>query len=301
MSAKPIVVDSPARNNSENSANNPLTEKPQGATLENVPGSNTRHDFKQTKGGNVKDTQPPAMSGFFVPAACPRDCNKLPGVARNRTPRSGNTCSVSFRTLEGSRQPYNCQNFKQTKEDNAMKTANTPAQVAPATGDKGLTPTLPVCGQDKTIFALPRHELTYGQFNDLLVLKTKLEAIDQTTHPYAVILWQDIQFFDDGEAMEAAPYADIVFPAETENANGWECHPVDDLLFSIYNAMEEQHRNDIGLFLCSLALAEKQVKTAKVLKGGCFDPDEVIEKYISPLEAKIKAIREQQAVMGGNE
>ncbi len=141
MSAKPSVADSPACNNSEKTDNTRLTEKPQGATLENVPGSDTRHDVKQTNGGNVEDTQPPAMSGFFVPATLPGDSTKLSGVARNKTPRSGNTCSVSIRTLNGSRQPYNCQNVKQSNEVNAMQTANTHATATPVAGDKGLTAT----------------------------------------------------------------------------------------------------------------------------------------------------------------
>jgi DNA-binding protein Fis len=141
-------MDSSTHNNSEKTANNRLTEKPTAASIENVPGNDTGYNVKQPTGGNVKDTQPPAMSGFFVPATCPRDCNKLPGVARNRTPRSGNTCSVPSRTLNGSRQPYNCQHVKQSTEENAVKTATNHAIGAPAPTDKGFTPapsmTLPV-------------------------------------------------------------------------------------------------------------------------------------------------------------
>lgn len=126
--------------NSEKTDNNPLTGKPTATSIENVPGEPiTRHNFKQTKGGKVQNTQPPAMSGFFMPATLPGDSTKLSGVARNKTPRSGNTCSVPFRTLEGSRQPNNCQNFKQTKEEHAMKTAQNHAIGAPAPADKGLT------------------------------------------------------------------------------------------------------------------------------------------------------------------
>lgn len=93
-----------------------LTAKPTGTKLVDVQVGDNWHIVKHTYGGKVQDTQPPAMSGFFMPAACPRDCNQLPGVARNRTPPSGNTCSVSVRTLNGSRQPYNCQHVKQTYE-----------------------------------------------------------------------------------------------------------------------------------------------------------------------------------------
>ena len=141
MSAKPSVADSPACNNSEKTDNTNLTKNRQVSTLDVVLSSEVQYNVKQTNGGNVEYTQPPAMSGFFVPATMLGDCNKLPGVARNRIPLCGNTCSVSIRTLNGSRQPYNCQNVKQSNEVNAMQTANTHATATPVAGDKGLTAT----------------------------------------------------------------------------------------------------------------------------------------------------------------
>jgi hypothetical protein len=98
-----------------------LTQKAAARSLQNVPGSQaTGRNIKHTYGGKVQDTQPLAMSGFFMPATLLGDDTNLPGVARNRIPFGGNTCSVSVRTLNGSRQPYNCQNIKQTCETITM-------------------------------------------------------------------------------------------------------------------------------------------------------------------------------------
>lgn len=127
-----------AQNHSEKSANLPLTVKPSLASLKHVPSERTRHNVKQTFGGNVKNTEPP-MSGFSISATL-SDSNELLGVARNRTPLSGNTCSVSERTLNGSRQLYNCQHVKQTFENNAMQNTQTPAIGAPALLAKGCHP-----------------------------------------------------------------------------------------------------------------------------------------------------------------
>ena len=102
--------------------------------LKNVPSHNTRHNFKQIKGGNVTNTQPPSMCGFFIPATS-GDCTELSGVARNKIPSSGNTCSVSFDALEGTRQLYCCCNFKQIKDEvNAMQAATTHATGTPSAG-----------------------------------------------------------------------------------------------------------------------------------------------------------------------
>lgn len=92
-----------------------LTAKPTGIKLVDMLDGDIWHIVKQTQGGKVQDTQPPATSGFFIPAACPRDCNQLLGVARNKIPPSGNTCSVTLSALNGSRQPYNCQHVKKLK------------------------------------------------------------------------------------------------------------------------------------------------------------------------------------------
>lgn len=98
-----------------------LTQKAAARSLQNVPGSQaTGRNIKHTYGGKVQDTQPLAMSGFFMPATLLGGETNLSGVARNRIPFSGNTCSVSVRTLNGSRQPYNCQNIKQTYEKIVM-------------------------------------------------------------------------------------------------------------------------------------------------------------------------------------
>ncbi len=111
--------------NSEKSVIDYLTEKPQDVRLKNVPGdTNTRHNVKQTQGGKVENTQPPAMSGFFMPATQPGDCNKLSGVARNKIPPSGNTCSATLCALNGSRQLLNCPHVKQIHEEYAMQGTN---------------------------------------------------------------------------------------------------------------------------------------------------------------------------------
>ena len=124
--------------NSEKSANLPLTVKPSLASLKHVPSERTRHNIKQTSGGNVKNTEPP-MSGFSISATLD-DSNELPRVARNTTPLRGNTCSVSVWTLNGSRQLLNCQHIKQSNENNAMQNTQTPAIGAPAHLAKGLNP-----------------------------------------------------------------------------------------------------------------------------------------------------------------
>ena len=124
--------------NSEKTDKATLTDKPALAILESVPSERTRHNFKQTNGGNVKNTEPP-MSGFSISATL-SDSIELSGVARNRTPLRGNTCSVSIRTLEDSRQLYNCQHFKQSNENNAMQNTQTPAIGAPALLAKGFHP-----------------------------------------------------------------------------------------------------------------------------------------------------------------
>lgn len=128
----------PTQHNSEKPVKSRLTDKPTLASLKNVPGARTRHNFKQTQGGNVKTTQPP-MSGFSISATL-GDSNELLGVARNTTPHSGNTCSVTLCTLRDSRQLYNCQYSKQTQENNAMQNTHTPAMVAPAPLTKGFHP-----------------------------------------------------------------------------------------------------------------------------------------------------------------
>ncbi|HPY40713.1 MAG TPA: hypothetical protein PLM98_09355 [Thiolinea sp.] len=124
--------------NSEKTDKATLTDKPALAILESVSSERTRHNVKQTFGGNVKNTEPP-ISGFSISATL-SDSMELSGVARNRTPLRGNTCSVSERTLNGSRQLLNCQHVKQTFENNAMQNTQTPAIGAPALLAKGFHP-----------------------------------------------------------------------------------------------------------------------------------------------------------------
>lgn len=128
--------------NSQKTDNNPLTGKPPTTSIVNVPGEAiTRHNVKQTNGGKVEDTQPPAMCGFFMPATLPGDSTNLSGVYGIEHRASGNTCGVSIWTLEDSRQPYNCQNFKQTNEEHAMKTAKNHAIGTHVPAGKGFTTT----------------------------------------------------------------------------------------------------------------------------------------------------------------
>ena len=143
-----------------------LTEKTQGASLKNVPdATNTRHNIKQTNGGNVQNTKPPTMRGFFMPATQPGDCTKLSGVARNKTPPSGNTCSVSFRTLNGSRQLLNCPNIKQTNEANAMQ-GNNQGIATPVANVQGYHPSLiPSALLQDTIQHAKQQRATTGKAN----------------------------------------------------------------------------------------------------------------------------------------
>lgn len=122
---------------SEKSAKLPLTVKPSLASLKYIPKELChRNNIKQTNGGKVKTTQPPHLSGFFISATM-GDSIELSGVARNTTPLCGNTCSVSIRTLNGSRLPFGSQNIKQSNENHTMQALQTPAIGAPAHLAKG--------------------------------------------------------------------------------------------------------------------------------------------------------------------
>ena len=122
------------------SINEPLTKITTSAIVENVPSpQTTRHNYKQTFGGNVTITQPPALCGFFMPATI-GDCTILPGVASTSQYRQGGqTCSVPSTTFRSSLQSYDCQHSKQTTEVNAMHNATTNAIRAPSPTAKGLT------------------------------------------------------------------------------------------------------------------------------------------------------------------
>ncbi|WP_298613013.1 hypothetical protein [uncultured Thiothrix sp.] len=133
-----ILMKKPSQDNLEKSASQTLTDKPARSKLKNVPSERTRHNVKQTFGGNVKNIEPP-MSGFSISATLD-DSNELSGVARNTTPLCGNTCSVSERTLNGSRLLLCSQNVKHTFENNAMQNTQTPAIGAPAHLAKGFNP-----------------------------------------------------------------------------------------------------------------------------------------------------------------
>lgn len=127
-----------AQNHSQKSAKLPLTGKPSLASLKHVPSERTRHNSKQTSGGNVKTIEPP-MSGFSISATLD-DSDELSGVARNTTPLCGNTCSVSVWTLRDSRLLLGSQHSKQSDENNAMQNTHTPAISAPAHLAKGFNP-----------------------------------------------------------------------------------------------------------------------------------------------------------------
>lgn len=126
------------QHHSEKPVKSRLTDKPSLVSLKHVPSERTRHNFKQTQGGKVKNTQPP-MSGFPISATL-GNSDGLSGVARNTTPLCGNTCSVTLCTLEGSRLPLGSQHFKQTQENNAMQNTQIPAIGAPAPLAKGFHP-----------------------------------------------------------------------------------------------------------------------------------------------------------------
>ena len=78
-----------------------------------------RRYFKQTKGGRTIK-QPPLDSGIFLRAKLFGDDIIFPSLAINKIPSKGNSCSVPFWTLEGTRRFYNFQNFKNSKGIPAM-------------------------------------------------------------------------------------------------------------------------------------------------------------------------------------
>ena len=116
-----------------------LTEKQQVGTVKSVP-DNVRHNCKQTKGGTVdNDAVKPPLSGFCVSAAQLGDNSTRRELLRNTTLlHSGNTSGVSFWTLEDSRWLFSRQNFKHTKEINAMQ-SNNQGTTTPVVGSQGYT------------------------------------------------------------------------------------------------------------------------------------------------------------------
>ena len=172
-----ILEDQGALYNSQISVNYPLTKFTTTAILENVPSHSALYNFKQTYGGNVQNTQPPAMRGFFMPATlC--DCTNLSSVARDKIPASGKTCSVSVRTLEGTRQLYCCCNFKKSYEVSAMQNATTHSTATPVVIAKGLSPV-----SNSTCCILPSDVL----LNAIVTAKHKRQQ-DDRANAYAELL-----------------------------------------------------------------------------------------------------------------
>ena len=116
-----------------------LTEKQHIGTVKSVP-DNVRFNSKQTCGGTVdNDAVKPPLSGFCVSAAQLGDNSTRRELLRNTTLlHSGNTSGVSVRTLEDSRWFFDRQNFKQTKELNAMQ-SNNQGTTTPVVGSQGYT------------------------------------------------------------------------------------------------------------------------------------------------------------------
>ena len=175
--------------NSEKSAIDYLTEKPQDVRLKNVPGdTNTRHNVKQNIGGKVENTQPPAMRGFFMPATQPGDCNKLSGVARNKIPPSGNTCSASYVALNGSRQLLNCPHVKQNIEEYAMQGTNQ-GIATPVASSQVCNPS--VAQEQALINALRAYCLIpTSTLLDALIQAKQERATNGKANAYAVLLEQ---------------------------------------------------------------------------------------------------------------
>lgn len=159
--------------------------------------------------------------------------------------------------------------------------------------------------QDKTLWAVPSHDIDCLDFEYLLTLRTKLKAIDQQQHTHAVILEKFFSFDDDGEGVESEPYGEMVYPVSatgdyraTPTVNGWKCHHIDMLLDQVNDALLSKQRHDLAdLFANTFPNLLKDIKQGKRFKGE-FDTEEFIADFITPIEALIKAIREQQTKIG---
>lgn len=161
--------------------------------------------------------------------------------------------------------------------------------------------------QDKTLWAVPSYDINYLDFDYLLTLRTKLKAIDQQQHTHAVILEKFVDFDEDGNGQDSEPYGDVVYPVSatgdyrtTPTVNGWKCHHIDMLLDQVNDALLSKQRHDLAdLFANTFPNLLKDIKQGKRFKGE-FDTEEFIADFIAPMEAKIKAIREQQANIAPN-
>lgn len=134
------MSDHPQNDNSKKISKSLLTDLSAAVNLKIAPESPQadRRVFKQSKGGKVDTTQPPHVSGFFMPVNLPGDDTSLSGGYGIKNRSRGNTCGATFGAFEDSRQFCDCHNFKKTKDKPAMN-ANTNGTATPVAATPGVS------------------------------------------------------------------------------------------------------------------------------------------------------------------
>lgn len=167
---------------------------------------------------------------------------------------------------------------------------------------------LPINGQGKTMREIGLDDISYARFDYLLDLRAKLTAIDKAQNSHVVMLEKFIEFDEDGEGYDTDPASLTVYPVTpTEKSkakptvHGWKCHRVDRLIVAVNAALQEEQRSDVvEMFSRTLPDMLKTIKQRTLLKGE-FDTADFLAEFLPPMEAQIKAIREQQAQIACDE
>ena len=97
--------------------------------------------YRKFTGGKVDTTQPPQVSGFFVPAHFSGGKISLPGGYGIKNRLRGNTCGAPCDAPIDSRQFYDCPNYRKFTGKTAMKNANTHGTATPVAATPGASPT----------------------------------------------------------------------------------------------------------------------------------------------------------------
>ena len=134
------MKDNQQQDNRQKTDKKQLTVFPHGFNLSPALVSQTASQriSKQSKGGKVNTTQPPDVSGFFVPAHFSGGNISLPGgfgqknIAYAAIP-SGAPCDAP----KDSRQFYDCQNLRKFTGNAAMKNANNHGTATPVAANQG--------------------------------------------------------------------------------------------------------------------------------------------------------------------
>jgi len=138
MPDRNIMSDSVDNSNIEKSHKNHLRKNSQNGSLENAPASPqaNRRVSRNNIGGKVDTTQPPLVSGFFMPAISTGDNISLSGGYGIKNRLRGNTCGASYVAPRDSRQFCDCHHSRNNVGINAMN-ANTHGTATPVASTQG--------------------------------------------------------------------------------------------------------------------------------------------------------------------